>query len=356
MTTDLLDDLRARIAPPDDDPAAVSAIAEACARWDARAKPPGSLGRLEDLAVRLAGMARRCPPPVPSRPAVAVFAGDHGVVADGASAWPSEVTALMVRAMAGGAAAINAFATTVGATVTLVDVGVAGDLGDLVGTGDVVVRHAKVRAGTDSIASGPAMSVVDALAALATGVRVADELIDGGADLLVGGDMGIGNTTPSTALICHFTGQPPSVLVGPGAGLAADALGHKRDLVASAVDRAAPLRDPVDVLAAIGGLEIAALAGFQLAAAARRVPVLIDGVIAGAALCVADAIAPGTAARAVAGHRSTEPAASAALVHLDLEPLLDLDLRLGEGTGACLAVPLVQAACRALRDMADLPA
>ncbi len=355
MTHELVDHLRRQITAPADDAERAAAARSAAARWATRAKPPGSLGRLEDVAVRIAGITGTCPPAVPAQPAVVVFAGDHGVVADGASAWPSEITGAMVRAMAAGGAAINAFAAQAGASVTVVDVGVSSDLRDLHALGRADVLDHRVRAGTDSIASGPAMSRADALAALAVGAAVAGAHVDAGADLLVGGDMGIGNTTASVALIACLTGQDPEPLVGPGAGLPADGLGHKQRLVRTAVDRARDLDDPVDVLADVGGLEIAALAGLHLAAAARRVPTIVDGVIGGAALCVAEAIAPGTAAHVVGGHRSTEPAATAALAHLALEPLLALDLRLGEGTGACLAIPLVQAACRALRDLADLP-
>lgn len=353
--TDLLADLRRRITAPTDDPDRSGAASRAEERWGTRAKPPGSLGRLEAVAIRIAGVTGACPPTVPGQPAVVVFAGDHGVVADGASAWPSEVTGAMVRAMAAGGAAINAFAAQAGATVTVVDVGVSSDLSDLHAEGRTDVLDRRVRPGTASLATGPAMTRDDALAALTVGVDVADQRIDAGADLLVGGDMGIGNTTASVALIAAFAALDPDPLVGPGAGVPAEGLDHKRSLVRAGLARLDGTADPVDVLAEVGGLEIAALAGLHLAAAARRVPTIVDGVIGAAALCVAEAIAPGTAAHVVGGHRSTEPAASAALEHLGLEPLLTLDLRLGEGTGACLAIPLVQAACRALRDLADLP-
>ena len=345
-----LDDLIAAVVGTDADPRATDAARAAAARWETRAKPPGSLGRLEDVAVRVAAITGRCPPPPPERPAAVVFAGDHGVVADGASAWPSDITALMARAMAAGQAAVNAFAATVGADVSVVDVGVAADLSDV-----AEIVDAKVRAGTASLARGPAMTPDEAATAIGVGAAAARAMIEDGADLLVGGDMGIGNTTPSTALIAYFAGVPAAAIVGPGAGSDDDGIARKRDLIASALGRLGADTPPIDVLAEVGGLVIAALAGFYLAAAAARVPVVIDGVIAGAALCVAEALAPGTASRAIAGHRSTEPAATAALDHLGLDPLLDLDLRLGEGTGAVLAVPVIQAACRALRDMADLP-
>lgn len=348
-----LADTVARIAPPGDDPDHAAATAAADERWRTRAKPPGSLGRLEPLAAHVAGVTGTCPPAVPRRPAVVVFAGDHGVVADGASAWAGEVTAAMVRTMAAGRAAVNAFAATVGAHVVLVDVGVDGDLSELPG-----VVHDKVRAGTASLAAGPAMTRDEALAAVDVGLRHAATLAADGSDLLVGGDMGIGNTTASTVLVAHAVRARPAdalALVGRGAGVTGDGFDRKRAIVADAVERVAGLHDPVDVLAAVGGLEIAALAGFHLGAVAAGVPVIVDGLISCAALCVADALAPGTAGRVIAGHRSTEPAAAAALAHLGLEPLLDLDLRLGEGTGAVLAVPLVQAACRALGDLAELP-
>ncbi len=327
------------------------AMEDARHRWSTRAKPPGALGHLEDLAVHLAGVTGSCPPPVAANPAVVVFAGDHGVVEDGASAWPSEITAAMVHTISGGGAAINAFAHVIGASVTIVDVGVATPLGELTD-----VRHERVRAGTDSIARGPAMSEAEAEAAVAVGAQLATELLDNGADCLIGGDMGIGNTTPSAALISAITGQPPETITGPGAGTPAEGMGHKQAIVARAVERAeAEARSPLEQLAHLGGFEITALAGLYMTATQRRTPYIVDGVIACAALCVAEALSPGTAAHAIAGHRSTEPAATSALAYLDLRPLLELDLRLGEGTGACLAFPLVKAATLALRDMADLP-
>jgi nicotinate-nucleotide--dimethylbenzimidazole phosphoribosyltransferase len=337
-------------SPPAIAPLDGEAMAAALVRWASRAKPPGSLGRLEELAVQLAGITGRCPPAPIERPAVVVFAADHGVVDEGASAWPRQVTALMVRTMAEGRAAINAFARTVGAEVHLVDVGVDADLRDL-----AALAHHKVRLGTGNIATGPAMTRAEAVAALQVGIAVAHGLVEGGVDCVCGGDMGIGNTTPSAALVAALTASSADAVTGPGAGLAPDRLPHKRALVAKALSRARALTDPMDVLVQVGGLEIAALAGLFVGATARRVPVVLDGVVAAAALCVAAGIAPGCAARCVAGHRSTEPAATIALAHLGLEPLLDLGLHLGEGTGACLAIPLLRASIAALTDMADLP-
>lgn len=333
-------------APPLD----ADAMAAARRRWATRAEPPGALGRLEDLAVHLAGVAGRCPPPVPAAPAIAVFAGDHGAVADGASAWPSAVTAAMVETMSAGGAAICVLAAGIGASVTVVDVGVASPLDHLEN-----VRHARVRPGTASIAAGPAMTVEEAAAAVEVGARIAGELVDGGADCLIGGDMGIGNTTAAAALVGAACGRAAGDVTGPGAGVPALGWEHKQRLVAAAIRRAEGWADPLDLLARVGGLEIASLAGFYAGAAGRRTPFIVDGAIACAALCAADLLRAGVARHAVAGHLSAEPAAAIALEHLGLRPLLDLGLRLGEGTGSCLAFPLVTAAAATLARMAALP-
>ena len=251
-------------------------------------------------------------------------------------------------------AAINAVAEVVGAEVIVVDVGVAGETHDT----PPPVLDRRVRAGTGNIARGPAMSPAEAVEAVRVGQTIAATSVGGGVDCLVGGEMGIGNTTPSAALIAACAGASSHDVTGPGAGPPADGIEHKRSLVGAALarlgDRSQSM-DPFELLAEVGGLEIAALAGFYTEAATRRVPFIVDGVIACAALCVADRLVPGTADLAIAGHRSTEPAASIALDHLGLRPLLDLDLRLGEGTGAALAIPLLQAAAGALAGMADLP-
>ncbi|MGH8984641.1 MAG: nicotinate-nucleotide--dimethylbenzimidazole phosphoribosyltransferase [Acidimicrobiia bacterium] len=335
-------DAAARLRPLDED-----ARAAARARHDRLTKPPGSLGGLEELGARLAAISGACPPPVPQSPAVAVFAADHGVAAAGVTMWPQDVTAQMVANFVAGGAAINVIARQVGATVHVVDVGVAADLGT-----QPCVRHHKVRPGTGNLADGPAMASADARAALDAGAFVAAELVTEGHDLLVTGDMGIGNTTAAAALIATYCERPATDVTGPGAGSDADTVARKTAVVAAAADRARALDDPVAVLAEVGGLEIAALAGFVVGAAAARVPVVVDGVITLAALAAADAIVPGVAAHCVAGHRSPEPGASAVLEHLGLPPLLDMGLRLGEGTGGCLAVPVVQAAARVLGEMA----
>jgi nicotinate-nucleotide--dimethylbenzimidazole phosphoribosyltransferase len=337
-------DASERVVPVD-----VDAAAAARAHHDRLTKPPGSLGRLEDVGVQLSAIARQCPPPVPEPATVAVFAADHGVLAEGISPWPQEVTAQMVANFGAGGAAVNVLARHVGAQVVVIDVGVATELPEVPG-----LRRAKVRAGTDNLAKGPAMTRAEAEAALEVGAVLAAELVDGGARCLLTGDMGIGNTTPSAALIAVLCGRRPAEVTGRGTGIDDERMARKVEIVANAVARAAAERAsrPLDLLASIGGLEIAALAGYIVGGAAARVPVLLDGVIAAAGAVVAVAMVPDSVGYLVAGHRSTEPGATAALEHLGLVPLLDLDLRLGEGTGACLALPVLQGAARVLREMA----
>lgn len=310
-------------------------------------KPTGSLGFLEDVGVLLAGIAGACPPPLPEPAAIVVFAGDHGVATAGVTPWPQEVTAQMVANFCAGGAAVNALARQVGARLLVVDVGVAADLEP---HPSLLVR--KVAPGTADLSIGPAMTEAQARAAFDIGVDVADALVRDGIRLLGAGEMGIGNTTPAAALVAAFTGREAAECTGRGTGIDDRMLARKCELVTAAVARIHAAADPWRVLAEVGGLEIAALAGFVTAGAAARVPVLVDGVITLAALLVAEAITPGTVGACLAGHRSTEPGATVALDHLGLRPLLDLDLRLGEGSGACLAVPLVQAAARVLGEMA----
>ena len=321
---------------------------EALARQDRLTKPQGSLGELEALSVQLAGIAGRCPPPVPERPAVIVAAADHGVWARGVSPWPREVTAAMVRGFCAGTAAVSAIARVVGASVTVLDVGVASEL-----PSHPLLRSRKVRAGTADLTEGPAMARDQAALAVLAGADLARELVDAGADLLATGDMGIANTTPAACLIAAFTGRAPEEVTGRGTGIDDATLERKVRVVREGLSLHRPdPSDPLGVLAAVGGLEHAALAGVILAGAAERVPVLLDGVNADAAALVAVALAPEARGYLVAGHRSVEPGASAALSHLGLRPLLDLGMRLGEGTGALLAVPTVRAAAAVLRDMA----
>jgi nicotinate-nucleotide--dimethylbenzimidazole phosphoribosyltransferase len=318
-------------------------------RLDRMTKPPGSLGVLEDVAAQLAGVAGSCPPPLPAPAAVAVFAGDHGVHAQGVTPWPQEVTAQMVANFVAGGAVVNAFAAQLGADVVVVDVGVAATLDPAEGLLDRKVRH-----GTADLAVGPAMSVDEARRAVEAGIEVATTLAADHAALITG-DMGITNTTASAALICAFTGATPEQATGRGTGVDDPTLARKVDVVRRAMARVTAPSSPDEalaVLAEVGGLEHAGLAGFVLGAAAARVPVLLDGLIAGSAALVAAALCPTALEFALAGHTSAEPGHSVALRALGLRPLLGLDLRLGEGTGALLAYPLVASAARALRDVA----
>jgi nicotinate-nucleotide--dimethylbenzimidazole phosphoribosyltransferase len=312
-------------------------------------KPPGSLGWLEAVGTQLAGIAAAVPPPPPWPAAVAVFAGDHGVHAQGVSPWPQEVTAQMVGNFVAGGAAINVLARQAGADVVVVDVGVASALPEVP---DLLVR--KVRAATADLSLGPAMTVDEARQALDVGAEVAARLVRRGVRCLVTGDMGIANTTPAAALIAALIDRPASGVTGRGTGIDDDRFRRKAALVAAAADRARARHgaDALAILAEVGGLEHAALAGFVAGATALQVPVVIDGVISASALLVASRLVPGVEHGVIAGHRSVEPGASAVLGELGLRPMIDLDLRLGEGTGAALALPLVQAAARVLAEMA----
>ncbi|MFF4546575.1 nicotinate-nucleotide--dimethylbenzimidazole phosphoribosyltransferase [Streptomyces sp. NPDC001406] len=315
-------------------------------------KPPGSLGLLEDVSVQLAGLAGSCPPPMPEPAAVAVFAADHGVHAQGVSVWPQEVTTQMVANFLASGAAVNALAAQTGARVVVVDVGVATPVPASDTTPGMLLRR-RVRAGTADMTRAPAMTRQEAIHAIEVGIAVAAELVDDGCRCLLTGDMGIANTTASAALIAAFTGADPEDVTGHGAGIDDTARRHKVGVVRRALELHRPdPQDPVGAVAAVGGLEHAAIAGFVLGAAVHRVPVILDGVIASSAALVAAALSPDALAACVAGHRSVEPGHTIALRHLGLHPLVDLGLRLGEGTGAVLALPLVQAGVRALRDMA----
>ncbi|MET8144380.1 nicotinate-nucleotide--dimethylbenzimidazole phosphoribosyltransferase [Sphaerisporangium sp. NPDC005288] len=343
-------------------PADTEAMDLARAHQDRLTKPRGALGALEDVAVRLAGVAGACPPPLPAPAALAIFAGDHGVHAQGVTPWPQEVTAQMVANFLAGGAVANAFAAQAGASVTVVDVGVAADLPEAPG---LVSR--KVAYGTADLSQGPAMTPDQAVAALEAGIAVAVDLIDAGAACLITGDMGIANTTASAALICAFTGHDPALATGRGTGVDDTTLELKiavirraleiNNLSAPPASAASPgvsegVPEALRTLAAVGGLEHAALAGFILASAAARVPVILDGVIAGSSALVAAALSPHAIDYCVAGHRSAEPGHGLALDHLGLRALVDLELRLGEGTGALLAYPLVGSAVRVMHEVA----
>ncbi|MEV7967156.1 nicotinate-nucleotide--dimethylbenzimidazole phosphoribosyltransferase [Sphaerisporangium sp. NPDC088356] len=414
MSVEILRQTLAAIRPADR-----QAMADARAHQDRLTKPRGALGVLEEVAVRLAGVAGACPPPLPTPAALAIFAADHGVHAQGVSPWPQEVTTQMVTNFLAGGAVANAFAAQVGTSVTVVDVGVASGLPEAPG---LVSR--KVAFGTADLSRGPAMTPAQAVAAIEAGISVARDLIGAGAACLITGDMGIANTTASAALICAFTGADAAETTGRGTGADTATLSRKIEIVrrglevngistlppgraaspsetvdgagpsghgspsetvdgagasghgsaSETVDGAGPagqgpafgmadaaervahgsaaVDDALRRLAAVGGLEHAAIAGFVLGAAAAGVPVILDGVIAGSAALAAAALAPDAVDYCVAGHRSAEPGHAIALDHLGLRPLVDLELRLGEGTGALLAYPLVSAAVRVMHDVA----
>jgi nicotinate-nucleotide--dimethylbenzimidazole phosphoribosyltransferase len=337
-------------------PIDVQAEAEALAHQDRLTKPRGALGRLEAVGVQLAAIAGEDPPPLPSPGAVAVFAGDHGVVAQGVTPWPQEVTAQMVANFVAGGAAINVLARQAGASVTVIDVGVAGDLDALGLAGAPGLLRRNVRPGTADLSQGPALTGDEVRAALDVGAAVAHDLVAAGARALVTGEMGIGNTTPSAAVVAACTGRPAAAVTGRGTGIDDTALAAKVAAISAGLARVSPNASPEELLAEVGGLELAALTGFIVGGASHRVPVVVDGLIAGAALLVAVALHPDVLGYVFAGHRSTEPGATAVLDHLSLEPLLDLELRLGEGSGACLALGVVEAGAHILREMATFDA
>ncbi len=311
-------------------------------------KPAGSLGRLEELSISLAGMTGRLDPPLKDR-VVFTLAADHGVADEGVSAYPREVTAQMVLNFLRGGAAINVLARQANARVVVADLGVDADLPN-----HPDLRMLKVRRGTANITRGPAMSVAEAQQAIEHGRHLVRDELGAGLDVALTGDMGIGNTTASAALICALTELDPQDVVGRGTGVDDSGLERKRDAVrkALAVNATRLTQTPIDALAAVGGLEIAGLVGIILEAATRGRPVVIDGFISSAAALVAARIASGATGYMIASHRSQELGHGAVLRRLGLKPLLELDLRLGEGTGAVLALPLLEAAVRLLNEMA----
>ena len=347
-----LDEVAGRIGSLDE-----AAMAAATARLDRLTKPPGSLGRLEALAARLAGITGREMPRV-DHPAVVIFAADHGVAAQGVSAYPSDVTAQMVANFVGGGAAINVLARLAGAQVVVVDVGVAGplpgrDTAATTSAGAARLVSRRVAQGTRDLTREAAMSRGEVIAALEVGRSTVGELIADGVDLVAVGEMGIGNTTAASALAAVMTGRPAADVTGRGSGLDDPAVRHKVSVIEQALElHHLDPADPVGVLAAVGGLEIAALVGAILTAAESNVPVLLDGFITGSAALVGAALAPALPARLIASHRSSEPGHRIVLERLDLVPMLDLELRLGEGSGAALAIPLVRAATAILAEMA----
>jgi nicotinate-nucleotide--dimethylbenzimidazole phosphoribosyltransferase len=322
-------------------------MARAQARLDRLTKPLGSLGRLEELAASYIGMTREEHPKIP-RPVIFTFAGDHGITAEGTSAYPQAVTAQMVLNFLRGGAAVNVLASHAGAEVWVVDVGVAYDFGPLP---QLISR--KIGHGTKNFLREPAMSGDEAVKALEVGAALATAAADGGAGLLGTGDMGIGNTTSSAAITAVMTKQPVAVVTGRGTGIDDTGLARKIAVIEEALDKHRPdPGDPIDVLAKVGGFEIAALAGLILGGAARRLPVVLDGFITGVAALIAVGLQPRCRDYLIASHLSVERGHEVVLRQLKLTPLLDLNLRLGEGTGACLGIGLVQAALKILTQMA----
>ena len=310
-------------------------------------KPPGSLGRLEEAANRYAAI-RETLKPTASRPRIVLFAADHGVCAEGVSAYPQEVTAQMVLNFLSGGAAINAFARAGAIELRVVDAGVAAPLP----SADGLIGR-RVRAGTRNFCEEAAMTESEMVAALETGIELARDAAACGCDLVGIGEMGIGNTTSASAIIAALSGEPVEAVVGRGAGADDACLDRKRTAIRRALAlHAAHLSDPLTILRCVGGLEIAAMCGFVLGSAARRVPVVADGFIASAAAALAVRIAPATSGYLFASHRSAEPGHACLLGILDQRPLLDLGMRLGEGTGAALAIKLIQAAIAAFTEMA----
>lgn len=324
---------------------------EASAAHAELTSPQGSLGQVERIGAQLASIAGTSPPPVPEPATIAVFAADHGIVDSGVTPWSQEATAQMVNQFTSGGSAINVLARHAGAGVVVVDVGLAPTLP--VHDHPLLIRRS-VRPGTANLAVGPAMSRQDALRALDVGVEIAEYAVKAGYRCLITGDMGIGNTTAASAIIAGITNTAAEEVVTGDAESDVEideVVAREIAVIDAAMDELSSTVGPLTLLEQVGGLEIAAMAGFIVGAAANRVPVIIDGLTANAALLLANQLAPDVTDYVIAGHRSNEPAANAALEFVGLEPLLDLDLSLGEGTGAALALPVVQAAAKLLREM-----
>jgi nicotinate-nucleotide--dimethylbenzimidazole phosphoribosyltransferase len=335
-----IDELIKRIVPLD-----AAAMETARQRQANLTKPVGSLGQLEEISVRICGITGS--DAVTAEAAIILCAADHGVTEEAVSAYPSEVTGQMLLNFAAGGAAINVLARDVGARVVVVDVGTLSDVDN------PMILDRKIRAGTSNLARGPAMDRREAEAAVLAGAEVAAAEIEAGADIVATGDMGIGNTTASSAMIAAFTGLPVLSLVGRGTGLDDTALENKAEVIRRALDLNKPRPDdPIDVLSKVGGLEIGALAGVILGCAAKRVPVVVDGFISGAAALLASRLCPLAVDYMFASHLSQEPGHRVALQELGLDPFLNLGMRLGEGTGAALAIPVIQAAMKLLGQMA----
>ena len=332
----------AAIRPPD-----VEAMSRAAARQATLTKPPGSLGQLEELSIRLAGMLRTEQPRIRER-AIIIAAADHGVVAQGVTAYPQDVTPQMVLNFLSGRAAISVMCKQLGIRQVIVDAGVATELPP-----HPDLRTLGIGRGTADMTQGPAMTREQAMTCVEAGIGLAQECLESGVDLIGTGDMGIGNTTASAAITSVVTGMPPEDVTGDVAGRPTAGLEHKVAVIQRALEVNAPnSTDGLAVLSAVGGFEIGVLAGVIIGASAHGRPVVLDGFISGAAALIANAIAPETRDYMIAAHLSAERGHRAALDHLGLTPLLDLGMRLGEGTGAALAMPIIEAAAATLSDMA----
>jgi nicotinate-nucleotide--dimethylbenzimidazole phosphoribosyltransferase len=322
------------------------AMAEAQTRQDQLTKPQGSLGRLEEFSIQLAGIQGK-PIPQIRHKAIITMAGDHGVVAEGVSAYPQEVTTQMVYNFLSGGAGINVIARQVGARIIVVDMGVASEL-----TANPQLLPRKVAPGTQNMSLGPAMTNEQAIKAIETGIEIVATEAAKGLDIVGSGDMGIGNTTPSSAICTVMTGRPLVEVTGRGTGINDEQWLHKVEVIERALAANHPdSEQPLGVLAKVGGFEIGGLVGVMLAAAAHRIPVVIDGFISGAAALLAVALSPGLKDFLIAAHVSVEPGHRLLLKYLGLKPLLDLGMRLGEGTGAALGISLSETAARILAEM-----
>jgi nicotinate-nucleotide--dimethylbenzimidazole phosphoribosyltransferase len=314
-------------------------------RQDNLTKPRRSLGTLEDLSIKIAGITGN-PMPKLKEKVIITMAGDHGVAEEGVSAFPKEVTAQMIFNFLSGGAGINVLARHVGARVVVVDMGVAVDLKD-----EMLVTK-KIAYGTANMTKGPAMTYEDAVRSIEAGIEVLELEAEKGMDIVGVGDMGIGNTTPSSAIAAVITGEAVREVTGRGTGIDDDTLEQKINVIEEAIRVNNPnKRDPIDVLAKVGGFELGGMAGVMLAAASHRIPIVIDGFISGAAALIAYELAPAVRDYMIAAHRSVERGHSVILDYIGLKPLLDLNMRLGEGTGAALGISIVDAACKILTEM-----
>jgi len=324
-------------------------------RLAALATPPGALGRLGELGVWVASCQGQVPPRPVDDVRLVIFAGDHGVAAHGVSAFPPAITGAMVRTFLAGKAGVSALSAAHGVAVRVLDLGVDEEFADLPDHVRRPLTAYKIRRGCGAIHLEDALTAAEATAAMAAGAKVARGEIAAGAQLLISGDMGIGNTTPAATMVAGALGLPAAEVVGRGTGIDDEAMAHKCAVIDAALARAGSrTSDPIETLTALGSADLAATTGYLLAAAQDGCPVLLDGLISVACALTADRIEPGAAAWYAAGHRSTEPAQSLALAKMGIEPLLDLDLRLGEGSGAVAAVPIVRSATALLRDVALL--